>query len=269
MSAPPTLKTVFAVPGMDCPSEERLIRMAFDGTPGIADLRFDLEARTLTVLHAGDPAPLLAKLAPLGLGATLATSAAAAAADVAPRAGDDLEARTLRILLALNAAMFAIELVAGWAAESSGLIADALDMLADAAVYALSLYAVGKAARTKLRAAHVSGLLQGALALGVLADVGRRLVTGSAPEPPAMIGVSLLALGVNATCLLLVYRHRHAGAHMKASWIFSTSDVVANLGVVVAGALVAWTGSRLPDLAIGTAVALVVLAGAVRILRLR
>lgn len=68
---------------------------------------------------------------------------------------------------------------------------------------------------------------------------------------------------------VLIARHRHGGAHMKASWIFSANDVLANLGVITAGALVAWTGSRLPDLAVGTAVALVVLAGAIRILRLR
>jgi Co/Zn/Cd efflux system component len=103
----------------------------------------------------------------------------------------------------------------------------------------------------------------------VFADVARRLVGGSAPEPPAMIGVSAMALAANVACLLLVARHRHGGAHMKASWIFSTNDVLANLGVVAAGALVAWTGSRLPDLVVGTAVALLVLAGATRILRLR
>jgi Co/Zn/Cd efflux system component len=160
-------------------------------------------------------------------------------------------------------------MVAGLIAESSGLLADSLDMLADAAVYGLSLLAVGKTARTKLRASRVAGLLQGILALGVLADVARRLVLGSSPEAPTMIGVSLVALAANAICLVLLARHRHGGAHMKASWIFTSTDVLANLGVIVAGALVVWTGSRLPDLAIGTAVGVLVLGGAVRILRLR
>ena len=268
MSSPRTMKTLFVVPRMDCPSEERMIRMAFDGTPGVSELRFDLQARTLTIVHEGDPAPLLERLAPLGLGAALAGTEEAAPGDVG-RADDAAEARTLRILLGINAAMFAVELVAGWLAQSSGLIADSLDMLADAMVYGLSLYAVGKAASTKLRAAHLSGVLQAVLAVGVLVDVARRLVAGSAPEAPAMIGVSLLALAANVACLLLVARHRHGGAHMKASWIFSTNDVLANVGVIVAGALVAWTGSRLPDLVVGTAVGLLVLAGGVRILRLR
>ncbi len=267
--APRLVKSVFAIPKMDCPSEERMVRMALDGASALSDLRFDLQARTLTVIHTGEAAPLLAKLEPLGFGARLASSEEAPQDESTASRGDANEARTLQVLLGINAVMFAVELIAGWLAESSGLIADSLDMLADAMVYGLSLYAVGKAATTKLRAAHVSGLFQGVLAIGVLTDVARRLISGSAPEPPAMIAVSLLALAANVSCLFLISKHRHGGAHMKASWIFSTNDVLVNLGVIVAGALVAWTGSRLPDLAIGTMVGLLVLVGAFRILRLR
>ena len=84
-----------------------------------------------------------------------------------------------------------------------------------------------------------------------------------------MMGIALLALVVNATCLAVLARHREGGVHMRASWIFSTNDVIANLGVILAGALVAWTGTNTPDLIIGTLIALVVLNGARRILRLR
>lgn len=261
-------RTVFTVPKMDCPSEERMVRLALDGTSGILDLRFDLQARTVTVIHAGDAAPLAAKLQPLGLGATLATSTEVSASERVATPSDGAEGRTLRILLAINAVMFLVEVVAGWLSESTGLLADSLDMLADALVYGVSLYAVGRAATTKLRAAHLSGVLQAALALGVMVEVLRRVFMGSAPEPPAMIAVSSLALAANVSCLALIARHREGGAHMKASWIFSTNDVLANLGVIAAAALVAWTGSRLPDLAVGTAVALLVLVGAIRILRL-
>jgi Co/Zn/Cd efflux system component len=254
---------------MDCPSEERMIRMALDGTAGIADLRFDLHARTVTVIHSADPATLLSTLEPLGLGASLAESADAAPGEGAAGASDAAEAGTLRVLLAINALMFVAEVVAGWLADSSGLIADSLDMLADALVYGLSLYAVGRAPRAKVRAAHLSGIFQGALAVGVLLDVVRRLLAGSAPEPPGMIAVSLVALAANVMCLVLISRHREGGAHMKASWIFSTNDVLANVGVILAGALVAWTGSRFPDLAIGGVVGVLVCIGALRILRLR
>ncbi len=241
--------------------------MALDGLDGVLDLRFDLQARTLAVTHRGEPGPVLAKLEPLGLGARVEESAEAGPAEaVAPEVHD--ETSTLRILLGLNAVLFLVEILAGWLAQSTGLIADSLDMLADAFVYGLSVYAVGHSSREKLRAAHASGVLQAVLAAGVFVDVARRWATGSAPEPPAMIGISALALAANVTCLFLLARHRHGGAHMRASWIFSTNDVLANLGVMAAGALVAATGSRLPDLVIGTFVGALVLLGAVRILRL-
>ncbi|HEX9051427.1 MAG TPA: cation transporter [Anaeromyxobacter sp.] len=266
---PPMIRSVFDVPGMDCPTEERIVRMSLDGVAGVAGLEVDLAARRVAVLHRGDVREISGRLEPLGFGARLVATSEDAAAPAAIPADDARERRTLRRVLAINAAMFVVELAAGWIAESSGLVADSLDMLADASVYALALYAVGRAPRLKLRAAHASGLLQAALALGALADVTRRAFAGSAPEVPAMIGVSLLALAANVVSLALVSRHRAGGAHMRASVIFSTNDVLANLGVIAAGALVAWTGSRLPDLAVGTVVALLVLSGGVRILRLR
>ena len=165
--------------------------------------------------------------------------------------------------------MFVAEQAAGWIASSAGLLADSLDMLADAFVYGIALYAVGRAKALKRRAAHISGWLQLALALGAFAEVLRRFVFGSEPEPGYMMVVALAALVANVACLALIARHREGGVHMKASWIFSTNDVIANVGVIVAGALVAWTGSRFPDLAIGAVIALVVVSGAVRILRLR
>ncbi len=263
-------RSVFDVPGMDCPSEERLVRMSLDGVDGVAGLEIDLAARRVAVLHRGDVREISSRLEPLGFGARLvATAAEVAAPAVGIPADDARERRTLRAVLAINAAMFVVERAAGWIAQATGLIADSLDMLADASVYGLSLYAVGRAPRLKLRAAHASGLLQAALAIGALIDVTRRALAGSAPEAPAMIAVSLLALAANVASLTLVSRHRAGGAHMRASVIFSTNDVLANLGVIAAGALVAWTGSRVPDLAVGTTVALLVLSGGVRILRLR
>jgi Co/Zn/Cd efflux system component len=253
---------------MDCPSEERLVRMALDGLEGVEELTFDLRERTLSVLHRGEPGAVLSRLEPLAFGARLVASVEAEPGTTAAREVRD-EGSTLRILLAVNAALFVVEIVAGWLAQSTGLLADSLDMLADAFVYGLALRASGRSSREKLGAARLAGALQAILAAGVFLDVARRWVAGSAPEPPAMIGISVLALAGNVTCLLLLARHRHGGAHMKASWIFSTSDVLANLGVMAAGALVAWTGSRVPDLAVGTVVAALVLVGAVRILRLR
>lgn len=263
----------FAVPRMDCPSEERTIRMALDGLALVRALSFDLPGRRLTIWHEQGAAPTIAeRLEPLGLGAHLLetrTGAGALAGLPTPEAQGDAQARTLWIVLAINAVMFVVELVGGLLVQSAGLLADSLDMFADAAVYGLSLYAVGRAATHKLRAARVSGVLQLVLALGALFEVIRRALWGSEPEPLWMLGVATVALVANVTCLVLVSRHREGGAHMKASYIFSTNDVLANLGVIIAGALVAWMGSRIPDLVVGAIIGLLVLSGAVRILRLR
>jgi Co/Zn/Cd efflux system component len=101
-----------------------------------------------------------------------------------------------------------------------------------------------------------------------LAEVIRRAVFGSEPQSMLMMGMGLLALAANVFCLVLIARQRDRGAHMTASYIFSANDVIANAGVIAAGALVAWTGSPYPDLVIGTLIGLVVLNGARRILKL-
>ena len=165
--------------------------------------------------------------------------------------------------------MFLVEMTMGLIAQSAGLIADSLDMLADAAVYGLALYAVGHGIKMQVRAAHVAGILQLILAVGVLVEVGRRFLFGSDPQSSMMMTVASVALVANISCLLLIAKHREGGAHMKASWIFSANDVVINLGVILAGLLVAWTGSNYPDLVIGGIVGGIVLIGAKRILVLK
>lgn len=262
-------ETVFLVSKMDCPSEEQIIRLALGDVTGIQSLRFDIPARQLTVLHDDAEDAILDKLGPLNLGTSIFQSGRAAQTAVVIGTDDANEARVLKMLLAINAAMFVIELATGWLAESTGLIADSMDMFADAAVYGLALYAVGRAAHHKLHAAHLSGWFQMILAFGVLFEVGRRFLFGSAPYSTIMITVGLLALAANLTCLALISRHRNGGVHMKASLIFSANDVLANLGVIFAGALVIWSGSRYPDLIIGTIIALIVMNGARRILKLR
>ncbi|WP_317930721.1 cation transporter [Halioxenophilus sp. WMMB6] len=180
---------------------------------------------------------------------------------------EQLERTTLITLLAINALMFVAELVLGWLAQSTGLIADSLDMLADATVYGLSLYAVGKGVVQQSRSAALSGWLQIILGVGVLFEVVRRLIFGSEPESMLIMSVGAVALLANISCLLLIAKHREGGVHMRASWIFSTNDVIANLGVIVSGLLVALLGSRLPDLLIGTLIAIVVIRGGVTILK--
>ena len=265
--------SVYAVPKMDCPSEERMIRLALNGFDEIRTLSFDLSNRRLEVVHDGEAEPITAKLATLVLGASLQETVIAdpetikAAESSAVSATQ--ESGTLRVLLGINAIMFVVEMTAGLIAQSTGLIADSLDMFADAAVYGLALYAVGRSAKMQVRAAHLAGVLQLILAIGVLVEVVRRFVFGSEPESLMMMAIAFVALIANTGCLLLISKHREGGAHMKASWIFSANDVVINLGVILAGLLVAWTGSNYPDLVIGGVVGGIVFIGAKRILALK
>ena len=173
----------------------------------------------------------------------------------------------LIILLLINAFMFVVEFIAGWLADSTALIADSMDMLADALVYGVSLYAVGKSMQTKIDAARLSGIFQILLGLGVAIDVIRRFITGSEPESMYMILVGILALIANVTCLAIIAKHRKGEIHMRASWIFSKNDVIANIGVITAGVLVSVLVSPLPDLIIGLIISVVVISGGVSILR--
>lgn len=163
-------KTRFSVPKMDCPSEENLIRMALADASAVAALDFDLKDRVLTVQHGGSTQELLGRLIPLNLGAQVLDSVQSDESTAPDAEGNASEARTLKLLLAINGAMFVFELIVGLIAQSTGLIADSLDMFADAAVYGLALYAVGRAAALKMKAAHIAGWLQVVLCISSFRD---------------------------------------------------------------------------------------------------
>lgn len=176
------------------------------------------------------------------------------------------ERQLLWVVLTLNASMFVIEFMAGWIAHSTSLLADSLDMFADAVVYGISLYAVGRAVALKARAAVTNGVLQLTLSLVVLADVSRRLLTDAAPEPMVMSVVSLMALTVNMICFGMLYRFRSGDINLKASWICSRNDMMANVGVLIAAIMVSQTGRAWPDLVVGTLIAMLVMTSAIRII---
>ena len=264
----PLERLTFDVPGMDCGSEEQLIRMRLAGRDDVKSLRFDLPARTVVVVHSGDAAAIERSMIDLQLGAKLAAREAAVESG-ADDAADASQRKLLYIVLAINAVLFAVELCVGWIAQSMGLIADSLDMLADAFVYGLSLYAIGRSAGNKRRVAAISGYLQLALAASGLIEVVRRFLgAGDEPSFGLMIGMSIVSFIGNIAALMILQRGRSEEVHMRASWIFTSNDVLVNLGVLVAGLLVYATSSRLPDLLIGAIVFCLVGYGAFRILRL-
>ncbi|MEP7706590.1 cation transporter [Paraglaciecola sp. 25GB23A] len=180
---------------------------------------------------------------------------------------DASQKRVLYWLLGINATMFFVEMTVGILADSTALIADSMDMLADAVVYGIGIYAVGKSILHKAKAAQISGYFQLLLGAIILIDITRRLFLGSEPISSLMIGMGFIALIANVACLVIIRNHKNDEVRMRASWIFSANDVIANMGVIIAGILVVWLDSRVPDLIIGCIVSIVVLRGAWLILK--
>jgi len=260
-------KTIFTISKMDCPSEERMIRMKLEGMDNIRSLEFDIPGRMLGVCHTEGYEDIFAALTSLRLDTRLVSSEETGATGVGEM--HRLERRVLLQVLAINFFFFALEILAGLIAGSMGLVADSLDMLADSIVYGLSLFAVGGTTARKKRIAAAAGYFQFALALlGFIEVVRRFLGYGGTPDFHLMIIISVLALAGNSICLYLLQKSKSREAHMQASMIFTSMDVIVNLGVILAGILVYLTSSRLPDLAVGTIVFLLVARGAYRILQL-
>ena len=174
--------------------------------------------------------------------------------------------RVLRIALILNLIMFGVGLVAGLIAQSTGLIADSLDMLGDASAYGLGLLAMHRSSLFKANAARWSGSLLLLLGAGVLADVARRGFVGSSPESLVMMAIASLSLIVNATVLHLLTPFRSGEVHLRATWIFTRADVIANVAVIAAGLTVMLTRLTWIDLVVGAGIGLYVLKEALEIL---
>ncbi|NUN68402.1 MAG: cation transporter [Bacteroidetes bacterium] len=260
-------RTIFSIKHMDCAAEERMVRMKLDGMEKVRSLSFDLEQRRLTVVHTAGHEDILERLDSLNFDTTLLSTERTET--VQAGSDDAAERRLLWQVLTINAAFFVIEAAAGAIAGSMGLMADSLDMLADSIVYGLSLYAVGHTVARKKRIAGISGYFQMSLALLGLVEVLRRFFGAEGmPDHRMMIAVSFFALIGNAACLILLQRSRSTGAHMQASMIFTSNDVLVNIGVIIAGLLVIATGSSMPDLIVGLIIFAIVARGAGRILQL-
>ena len=184
-----------------------------------------------------------------------------ASTDTAP------QRRVLALALALNAAMFVIGLTVGLWAQSTGLIADALDMLADALAFGIALAAIHRGTAFKTRAAAVNGWLLLLLGLGILADTARRAIFGSHPEGLPMLAVATLSLAVNAGVLTMLARYRRDEVHLRAAWIFTRADVIASAAVILSGLIVLLTKFRAADLIVGFGIGLYICKEATEILR--
>ncbi|MCZ0813780.1 MAG: cation transporter [Pseudomonadota bacterium] len=173
----------------------------------------------------------------------------------------------LWIVLTINAAMFLVEIVAGLAAGSAALQADALDFFADAANYGISLFVLGLGLHWRARAALVKGASMGLFGLWVVGNVIWHALTGTVPSWGAMGAVGIAALIANMACLGLLYAWRDGDANMRSVWICSRNDVVANLAVLAAALGVFGTGTGWPDITVAGIMAVLAIQGAETIIR--
>ena len=183
------------------------------------------------------------------------------------KSSDQQQRHTLLLVLVLNALLFVGLGAGGILADSSALLANAVDNGADSVVYLISFLAVGRALSWKRGAARLSGVLLLLFAAGVVIDVGRRWWFGAEPVGWTMMGMALVAAVVNLVCLLLLKRVTSDDVNMEAAETFSLNDFAANGGILVAGGLVLWLDQAWPDLVVGLLVAALAIKGGVEILR--
>lgn len=261
-------KTKFRISKMDCPCEEQMIRMKLDDMRNISSLDFDIPNRQLTVFHVGSYEPILQRLDSLMFDSSFIDSVSIydykAEADNSYR-----EKKLLWQVLAINFFFFTLEIITGFISNSMGLVADSLDMLADSIVYGLALFAVGGSILLKKNIAKSAGYFQLALAVLGFVEVLRRFVsTLEIPTFQTMIIISIFALIGNALCLILLQKSKSKEAHMQASMIFTSNDIIVNFGVIVAAGMVYLTNSQYPDLIVGTIVFFLVGYSAFKIMKL-
>jgi cation diffusion facilitator family transporter len=177
------------------------------------------------------------------------------------------QAVVLKVVLALNAAMFVIEVFAGILAGSTALLADSLDMLGDALVYGLSLYVIAKNEQWRAIAVLTKGLIMAAFGLGVLSDAIYKGFHPFVPVAATMGVIGLLALAANTACLVLLWRHRQDDLNMRSTWLCSRNDVIANFSVLLAAVGVWSLNSMWPDLLIGSMIAILFLHSAFSVIK--
>jgi Co/Zn/Cd efflux system component len=263
-------KTIYNINKMDCVSEEQIVRIKLEGIHNIKSLIFEIPQRKLSVVHDGDASSITAAIDSLNLNSLL----------IKTQPVDDEEAllisneagyqrKLLWQVLAINIFFFLVEMISGFISGSMGLVADSLDMLADSLVYGLALFVVGKALYQKRKIAKLSGYLQLLLAsIGIIEVVRKFLGFEETPNFKTMIIISMLALLGNAFTLYLLQKSKNKEAHIKASTICTSTDVITNAGVIIAGILVYFTASDLPDLIVGAIVFVLVGMASYRILKL-
>jgi Co/Zn/Cd efflux system component len=187
------------------------------------------------------------------------------------QAADPRYRRILWIALALNFAMFIVELAAGIASGSVSLLADAIDFFGDAANYAVSLAVLSMALAVRAKAALFKAACMLGFGLFVLGKAAWTAKSGAAPEFQDMaltMGiVGFIALCVNVSVAALLYAYREGDANMQSVWLCSRNDAISNIAVMLAALGVFGTGTAWPDLAVASVMGLLAISSAVTVFK--
>jgi Co/Zn/Cd efflux system component len=261
-------KSTFIISKMDCSSEEQMIKIKLQSFENIKSLQFDIPNRKLEVFHSGSNDTIFKAIDSLKLDTKLIGKETVS--DEISITDDKGERKLFLWVFVINFLFFAVEIIAGLLSNSMSLVADSFDMLADALVFGISLFVVGKALVKKKQVAKISGYLQLTLAIAGIAEVIRRFVGYEAtPDYKTMIIVASFTFIANALSLYLIQKAKTKDeVHIKAGKIFLANDVLISVGVIIAGIFVLLFSSKLPDLIVGSIVFIIVARGAFRILQL-
>jgi len=248
----------YRVTGMDCSSCAAKIEGAARKIAGVQNVRVSIASQEMTLRLEENPATLPeVERTVTGLGYKLARLEADDDDDKIPDLSHVTPAykRALWIVVLLNAGYGAVEIVGGFIAGSQALKADALDFLGDGLISFLGLIAVGWGLAARAKAALLQGIFLGLLGVGVLIVTAYRVLVVHQPEAELMGILGLIALGVNVAAAVVLIPHRHGDANVRAVWLFSRSDAIGNIAVVIAGLAVAATQTPWPDLIVAVIIA--------------
>ncbi len=171
------------------------------------------------------------------------------------------------IVLLINLVMFFLEFFYGLISHSSALVADSADMLGDVFVYGVSLYVLKRGLEAKRKASLLKGILMTALGVGVVIESVVKIFLPVEPIGQIISMLGIVALVANAICFFLLIKHKDGDMNIKSAWICSRNDVIANIGVIVAGFLVILLNSKWPDIIIGLVISAIVLQSSIDIIR--
>lgn len=175
--------------------------------------------------------------------------------------------KALWLVASMNLGFGVAEMIGGFIANSQALKADALDFLGDGSITFVALLALAWTAAARAKVAFVQGVFLAGLGISVIAMAVWRALNAVPPEAELMGGIGVVALIINASAALILSRFREGDANVKAIWLFSRNDALANVAVIVAALLVAWTDRAWPDVIVAVCIAALFMHSSIEIIR--